>query len=58
LGISEKNTKMLVVISKKLKAELESEARKDNRSLSNYVVTILEKRGKQNENQNKTLSQV
>lgn len=45
MGISEKNTKMLVVISKKLKAELESEARKDNRSLSNYVVTILEKRG-------------
>lgn len=47
MGISDKNTKMLVVIPKELKAELETEAKKDNRSLSNYVVTILENRRKQ-----------
>lgn len=32
-------------VPKKLIEELKAEARKDNRSLSNYVVTILEKRG-------------
>jgi hypothetical protein len=46
LAISEKNTKVLLIMPKELKAELEIEAKKEIRSLSNYVVTILENRGK------------
>lgn len=44
MPISDKNTKMLIVIPKELKKELEEEAKGENRSLSNYVVTILESR--------------
>jgi predicted HicB family RNase H-like nuclease len=46
LPISDKNTKMLIVIPKELKKDLENEAKEDNRSLSNYVITILESRPK------------
>lgn len=46
MAISDKNTKMLIVIPKELKKELEAEAKVEIRSLSNYVVTILENRHK------------
>ena len=46
MAISKNNTKVLLIMPIALKEELKEEARKDNRSLSNYVVTILEKRGK------------
>lgn len=42
--ISDKNTKVLLIMPKELKKELEEEAKKEIRSLSNYVVTILENR--------------
>ncbi len=46
MAISEKNTRTLITIPKKLKEQLEEEAEKENRSFNNYVITILENRNK------------
>jgi predicted HicB family RNase H-like nuclease len=44
MPISKDNTKMIVIVPNELKDVLTTEAKKEKRSLSNYVVTILEKR--------------
>lgn len=44
MAISEANTRVQVTMPKELRAELEKEAKKVNRSLSNYIVTILQRR--------------
>lgn len=41
MTISDSNTKILIVISKELKAELEKKAKENNRSVSNYIVTLI-----------------
>lgn len=46
MAISEDNTRVLITISKEFKAELVQEAKKENRSLSNYIVHILQNRKK------------
>lgn len=46
MAISENNTRVQVTMPKKLRAELEKEAKADNRSLSNYIVKILMERKK------------
>jgi len=42
--ISKKNTKALIIMPKELKETLIEESKEQRRSLSNYVVTILEGR--------------
>jgi predicted HicB family RNase H-like nuclease len=46
LPISEKNTRTLITLPKELKEQLEKEAKEENRSFNNYVITILENRNK------------
>lgn len=41
--ISENNTRTLITIPKEMKAELEEQARKENRSFNNLVITVLRK---------------
>jgi predicted HicB family RNase H-like nuclease len=43
MTISDKNTRMLVIIPKELKKQLEKKAKESNRSVSNYVVTLIQK---------------
>ena len=43
MAISDLNTKILIVIPKALKEKLEEKARKDNRSISNYIVRLIQK---------------
>lgn len=43
MTISDKNTRMLVIIPKELKKQLEKKAKEGNRSVSNYVVTLIQK---------------
>lgn len=43
MTISDKNTRMLVIIPKELKKQLEKKAKEINRSVSNYVVTLIQK---------------
>lgn len=43
MTISDLNTKILIVIPKALKEKLEEKARKDNRSISNYIVRLIQK---------------
>jgi len=43
MTISDLNTKILVIIPKALKEKLEEKAKKDNRSVSNYIVTLIQK---------------
>lgn len=43
MAISDKNTTMLVIIPKDLKEKLERKAKENNRSVSNYVVTLIQK---------------
>ena len=42
MSISESNTKILVVMSKELKAWTQAKAAQENRSMSNYIVNLLE----------------
>lgn len=42
VGISTENDRLTVIISKELKQQLKELATVENRSLSNFVVTILE----------------
>ncbi len=43
MTISESNTKILIVIPKELKTKLEKKAEENNRSVSNYIVTLIRK---------------
>lgn len=47
MTISKDNTRVLVTIPKELREELEEEAAKENRSLSNYIQTLLLNRKKE-----------
>ena len=42
MAISEENDRLTIIISKKMKNELKELAELENRSLSNYVVNVLE----------------
>lgn len=46
MAISDDKTRVIVTMTKKFKAELEQEAKRENRSLSNYIVHILHNRDK------------
>ena len=46
MPISDKNTRTLITLPKVLKEKLEEEAKEENRSFNNYVLTILENREK------------
>jgi len=41
--ISDSNTRILIIIPKELKEELEKKAKENNRSVSNYIVTLIKK---------------
>jgi len=43
LMISKNNTRTLITLSKDLKTQLEILAKKENGSLSNYIMTVLQK---------------
>jgi predicted HicB family RNase H-like nuclease len=45
--VSKDSARVMVTMSKELKEELEMEAEKESRSLSNYIVTIIQARNKQ-----------
>jgi predicted HicB family RNase H-like nuclease len=44
LAISNDKTRIMVTLPKELKDKLEAEAINQNRSLSNYILTILQKK--------------
>ncbi|MCM3141339.1 hypothetical protein [Brevibacillus sp. MER 51] len=44
--MSSETTKALITMPVELKKKLEEEAKNENRSLSNYIVTLLQKRHK------------
>jgi len=48
LSISDKNDRLTVIIPKALKEEIRQLAEKENRSMGNYIVTILENYVEQN----------
>lgn len=50
MAISDDNTRIQVTISKKLKKQLEERAKSENRSVSNYVVTLIQKDLAENSN--------
>lgn len=41
MPISKDNTRTLITISKELKAKLEEQAKKENRSMNNLIISIL-----------------
>ena len=43
MAISEENTRIQITIPKELKEKLEEKAKSENRSVSNYVVTLIQK---------------
>jgi hypothetical protein len=43
MAISKNNSVVQVIIPKELKKQLEEKADKENRSVSNYVVTLIQK---------------
>ena len=43
MAISEENTRIQVTIPKDLKKQLEEKAKAENRSVSNYIVTLIQK---------------
>ena len=43
MAISEENTRIRVTIPKDLKKQLEEKAKLKNRSVSNYIVTLIQK---------------
>jgi len=43
MSILEGNTRIQITISKELKQQLEKKAKENNRSVSNYVVTLIQK---------------
>lgn len=46
--ISDKNTRYLLTLPKELKKQLEEEAKKENRTLNNYILKILMERKRPN----------
>ena len=44
MAISKNNTRVLVTMPKELKAQLEKLAKENNRSLSNFIVTVLQEK--------------
>ena len=44
--MSEDKDRIVIVVPKELKKELEKEAEEQNRSLSNYIMTLLQQRKK------------
>jgi len=42
MSISKENTRIQVTLSKELKEKLEKKAKEDNRSVSNYVVKLIQ----------------
>ena len=42
MSIAKTNVRTNIVISKELKKQLEDQAKKENRSFNNYVITILQ----------------
>lgn len=43
MAIADENTRIQVTISKELKRDLEKKAKQNNRSVSNYVTTLIKK---------------
>ena len=43
MAISEENTRIQVTTPKDLKKQLEEKAKAENRSVSNYIVTLIQK---------------
>ena len=43
MAISKENTRIQVTIPKKLKEQIEEKAKLENRSVSNYIVTLIQK---------------
>lgn len=52
MAISKDNDRLVVIISKSLKEEIQKLAQKENRSASNYVANLLEQHEKQIKQQN------
>jgi predicted DNA-binding protein len=52
MSISANNDRLTVIIPKYIKEELKKLADKENRSVSNYVVNLLEKHVKENRDPN------
>ena len=50
MAISEENTRIQVTIPKDLKKQLEKKAKAENRSVSNYIVTLIQKDLEHNNN--------
>ena len=43
MAISKENTRIQVTIPKKLKEQIEEKAKLENRSVNNYIVTLIQK---------------
>ena len=43
MAISKENTRIQVTMPKKLKEQIEEKAKLENRSVSNYIVTLIQK---------------
>ena len=50
MAISEENTRIQVTIPKDLKKQLEEKAKLENRSVSNYIITLIQKNLEHNNN--------
>jgi predicted HicB family RNase H-like nuclease len=44
MAVSKENDRIMVTLPRELKEQLEKEAAAENRSLSNYILTLLQKR--------------
>ena len=42
MSVSQKNTRIIITIPKEVKAQLEKAALRENRSISNYVSTLIQ----------------
>ena len=43
MSVANNNTRIQITIPRKLKAQLEIKAKENNRSVSNYIVTLIQK---------------
>ena len=50
MAISKESTRIQVTIPKKLKEQIEEKAKLENRSVSNYIVTLIQKNLEHNNN--------
>lgn len=44
MAVSDNNTRIMITVPKEFKIELEELAKRDNRSLSNLIVTVLQEK--------------